>query len=414
MQKLNIPLSRHTKTTRPLRQVVWLLGMVTLVLVFVSSRVGELWFSRDTIFEAAPEGTVLAIGIELTRASWPLWQKTLAGVPLISNRSLDIDDLATSANGELAIFLTTTGERAVAIRSKQSQLPQELLTSLSITQQEAVPGIILLSQTLLPISGITSSVHAPVFPSLQKHWLGRVEVPDMDLSGSIFGRDGQLELAFPNHPKNTWKKEILPQVMLAISTSKNDLSLPPSETFDVFEQILSRDWSIIVAGGADGSVELLLKADRGETTDDDLLNLLQLMGAYLSPTIKETNLKDGTSIKEILVDPSLVTVEQLQVEQIQALRVLGPSNQSVYGAFLDDQIVFSSNENLLLSLTSPSTPKTDCVGNTLSLSPSAILKEAKTNSYNPSLSILKSIFDDFSAISIEMNKYSSTTRFCST
>lgn len=382
------------------------------MLVFVTWRIGEVWFSRDQILEAAPEGTILAVNLKLTGTSLPIVKNFLEGVPLLSNRSLDFQDIASLTHGELAFFLTSTGEKAVGIRANRAELPQELLTSLAITVQEVTPDILLLSQTLLPISGMNSSTHAPFFPSLTSDWLGRIDLPVDHLSGSILASNGQLEMIFPSQKKQTVKKDLLSQTLLALSGHGSELSPPLGEGTDAFEQIFGQEWEIVVAQDELGSPALLVKAPQADTTQEDLLGLLQLMGAYLSPTLKETELKDGTSLKEILVDPSFQTVEQVQLGQIEAFRVVA-SHHSIYGAFFDHQVIFSTSEDLITKLSETSL-ESACHGNVLDIEPGPILKQMNRQVYSPTLFLMTKIFSQFSEISIEMNRYSSTAHFCST
>ncbi|MFA4845185.1 MAG: hypothetical protein WC654_01355 [Patescibacteria group bacterium] len=414
MQRLNIPFSRHTKTTRPLRQVVWLLGFFALVLVFVTWRAGEMWFSRDSILRAAPEGTILAVQLELTDASWPTIQNIFATIPLISNRSLDINDLSPFIQGELALFVTQTGERAIAIRTDQQNLPTELLTALSITTQEITPSIVLMSQTLLPVSGIDSKAQRPLFVSLSRRWFGRIELPDISLSGSLYEKEGDIEIQFTNQGKKGYSKMILPQIMLAMSSNTSGVTVNHDQELGTFSSFLNQEWTVFVEANDSGDTDLLLMTRKGNLQESDILSLLQLMGAYLSPSIQESTLVDGSVLREVMVEPEIVTVEEIQLGQIQALHVLGVSGRSIYGAFIDDQVIFTTNEKMLKAVYQPGDSDSDCIGNVLRLDPSAMLGSTRTVSYNRTIQALQSISSHFSAISFEMKKYSSSMKFCST
>ena len=74
MERLRIPFSRHTQTTRRQRWVVWVLGAVLVFFLFILSRVGVIWFSADTLLSLAPEETVFAIELQLTKKTQPHWQ----------------------------------------------------------------------------------------------------------------------------------------------------------------------------------------------------------------------------------------------------------------------------------------------------------------------------------------------------
>lgn len=414
VHKLNIPLSRHTKTTRPLGQVVWLLGLCGLALLFLSWRLFELWYARDTILAAAPEGTVLALQLEITPASWSTIYALLEDVPLISNRSLDVRDVASFARGELALFVSQTGSRSVAVRAQEGELPSSLLSALSITSQEVAPGIFLLAETLLPVSGIDTSARRPFLGSLSKRWLGRVELPDVGLSGSLFQEDDRFEVVLPN--KTHWRPsgKVLPQAVLALIGNPGLSESLSREPFSLFNQFLEGSWSVLVQKNDLGEPEVAFAAQNAGVQESDLMSLLQLMGAYLSPTLQESVLPDGTLLQEIFVEPELVTIEEVQVAGVRALRVLGKNERFLFGALIDDRLILATSEPSLISFIDPEEALSDCRGNALFLSPQALLDEVSVNAYNPTIQALTQIFSQFSSISVEMKKYSSTVSFCST
>ncbi len=414
MQKLNISLSRHTKTTRPQRQVVWLLGLVGLVILFVSWRVGELWFSRDSILQAAPEGTILVLQLEMTDKNWPIVKKILSHIPLISNRSLDIVDLSSFVHGELAVFVTETGERAVAIRVNEQHLPTELLSALSITTQEIAPGIILLSETLLPISGLESNAHRPFFAALTRRWLGRVEFPDTGTSGSLFQKDGLLEIEFTTKGKHPYSIENLPQMMLALSSNANGIASVTYQNIGLFDEFLNDNWTILVKTNDIGNQDLLLIAKQENMQKSELLSILQLMGAYLSPTIKETALPDGSTLREVIVEPSFVTIEELSLGQIEALHVLGVSGRSIYASLIGDQAIFATSQAMLEAYNEPTASESACHGNVLYMDPAVLIGSTETRNYDPVMQMLQGLSIHFSAISLETKRYSSIMSFCLT
>lgn len=416
MQKLNIPLSRHTKTTRPLRQVVWLLGFFGLLLLFTAWRVSEQWFSRNEILQAAPQGTVLSIQLELTSKNWPRIQALLKNVPLITNRSLDIDDLAPFSQGEMAIFVTQTGERAVAIRTDESKLPKNLLNALSLTTAQITPDIVLLSSTLLPVSGMKSNVRAPLFTSLSRRWLGRIDLPDAGLSGSFYFYkiDNRLEIVFPNKNSKNTNNTALPQILLAFTGQKIDNQMMTSNYLDTIPILNDAQWSVLVNNNELGATELLFSSKKGDLVETDLVNLLQSIGAYLSPNINDSVLLDGTILRELIVDPALITIEAITLGEIQALRVLNEYNHAVYGAFIENQLVIATSEAMIGLFQQTNESQSLCRGNILQMNPLSLLDTTSQKSFQSSIYLLETIFSQFSSISLEMNKYSSRMTLCST
>lgn len=408
-------MARHIKTPPFAKGGVWTFLLLALALLFVTWRIAEFWFLRDSILQAAPQDTVLAIQFELTEKTWPQIQNLLNHVPLISNRSLVLNDLAAFTQGEIALFITKTGERAVAIRANESQLPKDLLNALSIAPQQVTPDIFLLSSMLLPVGGIHSSSYPPLFFSVSKRWLGRVEIPDMDLSGSLYETDTALEVVFPHQQnKDFVSTAALPQIMLALTAQDIDGSLVANRHLrEIYLLVERSNWSVFIENNELGTPEFLLSASKEDMKDTDLLSLLQAMGAFLTPKLNDSTLPDGTTMKEIIVDPTVITVEEVQLGQTKALRVFGPNNQAVYGAFIEDRVVFATSEESLHARDTENASVLPCIGNALHIEPEKLLSAVREQAYQSSYSALQSILAQFSAISIEMNKYSSVVTFCS-
>src|SRR3989338_6622879 len=201
MERLRIPFSRHTQTTRRQRWVVWVLGAILIFFLFILSRVGMIWFSGDSLLSLAPEETVLAIELQLTKKTQPHWQQLFHSVPLISKRSLDLEDLLPLAHGELALFITQQGDQAVALRATKNELPEALLEKYHISVQEK-GNFVLLSEKLLPMTGTQTSTRRPFFPSLKNLWLGKIVLPKEKQEGVIYYNDSSITIQFKT-PKQT-------------------------------------------------------------------------------------------------------------------------------------------------------------------------------------------------------------------
>jgi hypothetical protein len=424
MQRLNIPLSRHTRTTRRNKRVVWVQVGFLLSVLFVLSRFGTSWFTRDSILLAAPVDTVLAVQFELSPKTQESVQKILSTVPLISNRSLSIDHVFNWSQGELAVFITKTGERAIAIRADESSLPEQLLINYGITTQD-IGSYILLSESLLPINGISSSVKRPFLPSFRKTWIGRVTLPDSDLAGNIYlsKKDVVIEL---NTPKNT-------------DISNGELSVPAafylsnlsfSDSDDVLSgisrltQSFSQDSdseSILSLGDVRSEVifsheeatrGVLLVLEDSTISSEDLLYNLQLIGAFARPHLVEKPLSDGTSYQEITVAPDLVSIEEISLSGSLAYRVSLGADGEVLALRKDNNLYLSNNSKLVEAYFSDEILESTCKGNAGSISPSILLSQMQRDQIEPAMGGIYTFFERFPLISFELKKYSSEIRFC--
>ncbi len=417
MQRLNIQLSRHTKTTRPNQQVVWLVGFVALILIFLTWRLSAIWFTRDTLLAASPDSTILAIELFLSPKTTPIIAKMFGNVTLISNRSLSLHDLTHITNGEVAIFVTKDGSRAVAIRGNEASLPKELLTSYGITSQIVRPGVVLFSETLLSVSGINSRVSFPFFPS-SSLWLGRVELPDLGVSGTLTKNSGELLLSLktPKSKKINTKK--LPAGVLSmLLPDSGEQNAPPVSTYSMNQtsqmlDLLRKEHRIFMQKDELGELQILVSIPNSGWEQNDLTVALQKMGSYLSPKIQEKILADGTSTKEILIEPDIVTVEEISIAGHMMLRTNGNGGLALYGGFINGETIVSTGEAIVTSFLNPRGE--DCSGNLAQLSPVDLLGEVQIASYNPQISSLLGLFNGISAISFESKKYSTEVHICST
>ena len=376
-----------------------------------------VWFTRDSILTAAPDSTVLAVELHITPKTWPTVSNLLKNVPLISDRSLDIEDLASVTGGDLAIFVTKDATRAVAIRASVASLPPDILASYGITAQEVGAGITLLSNTLLPVSGIRSRVRPPFFPT-SALWLGRVELPDAKLSGALtFDRDGLL-VTFRSPKSSKTSQTSLPEGMLSMMFASPDvknLSLASSYFLDQAApllDLLSQEHQTFVKKDELGATQILISVPNSGWNQGTLVDALGMMGAYLTPRIKDQLLPDGTTSQELLIEPDLAAVEEISVSGHTVYRVVGNGDLAVYGGNFDGQTIISTSASVLTSFLE-SADQT-CKGNVAIFTPTELLQEISNTSYDPQISTMISLFDKIKGISIESKRYSTEIRFCST
>ncbi|MBT5808307.1 hypothetical protein HOI18_03465 [Candidatus Uhrbacteria bacterium] len=421
MQRLNIPLSSHRRTTRRNRRVVWVLAAFLLVSAILTSRASTLWLSRTTIFAAAPDNTVAAIQLILNKRTLEHQLNLLGNIPLISNRSLTIKDLTPYTHGEIGWFFTESGSHMVAVRSSDD-LPEELLKNYGVTQKRVNSTVLLLSESLVSVSGMEERTIIHVFPSLSKQ-LGQISFPSTDIDGSLVIKGDQYRILFNKGIKTKNEVRVMTDTALSLST--------PELPKQVMEQMNSLVKGIVPIGNDSlvsdvvsmfsGNLSYLLNtSDSGNSyvihgqIDDqvDVPTLIQEISAQNSPSIEQTQLQDGTTMETLHSDPDLISLEEVSVDGNTILR-----SDTLYTHENTGYLTVSDNQEMLTRwITEPEGDQIDlgnCSANILYLNPARLLSQAQTQSMSGSVGIFSSLLSRFSHVSVETKKDSTVIRLCS-
>ncbi len=416
MQRLNIPLSRHTKTTRRNRQVVWLMAFALLVGGFLAFRFGTWWMSRGTILSLAPSDTVLAIELHLNEKTGPFLSDWLAGVPLISERSLELSDLSPYTHGDLAIFVTSDGERSVAIRSSKERFPENLLIQYGVVVQEQ-GGFLLLSSHLAPIAGTQPLVHRPFLPSLGEAWLGRVVLPDSELTGNLFLSDREMTLEVAHSKRGDLSTRTVENASVSLMglTWSDQVS-----SLDGLKRLVSESLFLqaktpmhVVIRPKESGLETLIAINDAKIDSDLVVEELEKIGAFARPSLVTQTLPDGTSLQEILVQSEFVSVEEISTSLGLAYRVPTEGGDSILAALHEGSAVFSNSQDLLETYAESSNiASADCTELTNGLNPTFLLSQTQLDQMSPSLAVFSRVMNEFSSLLIEAKKYSTKIHLC--
>ena len=418
MQHLNIPLSRHTKTTRRNRQVVWLMASALLIGAFIVFRLGTWWFSRGAILSLAPTDTILAIELHLNKKTKPFLTQWLDGIPLISKRELELEDLSPYTHGDLAVFVTKTGERSVALRTSKEELPTDLFIQYGISMQEQ-GAFILLSSSLAPMSGTSAFVRRPFLPSLGETWLGRAVFPDIELGGNLFVSADEMTLDLPTSQKTSLESSTIENSSLSLmglAWDEDGSSLDGLKRLTTNSFFLQQDtqMNVIIRSGEQG-LETLIAVSGPELDSTTIVQELEKIGAFARPTIVTQTLPDGSSLDEIMIQQDLVSVEEVSTSVGLSYRVPVGGGESIIASVHEGSLLFSNNQKLLEDYAKTSESSTSsCSMLTNWLDPSFLLLETQLDHLNPDLALLDRALSEFSAISFEVKKYSTITHFCRT
>jgi len=318
--------------------------------------------------------------------------KLLSSVPLISNRSLESDDILSLTMGEFAVFFTDDGHRSVAIRSNEEDLEPGFFKSLGVTTQK-VGQYILLSETLAPISGVDAPHRRSFFPSFSRIWLGSLWIEGYG-HGNILIANNDVKIEFETEKQQ--KQEVLLKTgsIAHALIEQNQIEIP--EIFSDFFPYITEIREIIVK--TDG---VLITLNKGAIDENALIKQIQRISAANNPSTFSRTMIDGSIYEELQIEPSMVTVEEISISGNRVFRADG-----LFGLLDNSQAIISTSESLLESyLQSTDDVSGYCAGASFVVSPDLIFESMNVDFYDPRLALI-SIFNRFSVITLEKNKYS--------
>ena len=429
MQRLNIQLSRHIQTTRRPRWVVWLLPILFVLMAIASYYTTTLWFTRDTIYEAAPENTIVAFRFFVGGSKKDQISTILGNIPLISDRAIDFADLSPYTNGEFVVFLKKDGSHSVALRTN-AQLPQSLLDSEQIVQKQIDTHIVLLSAEAEQTQKLAIAPKLiPVFTFPGKTWVGEIIVSGQKKRGWIFNTKKSLVLSLPIQGLRTDFFGVPDNAMAFISSkttstsSDTDLITPflpliapiiGSEAKSYLDQI-SQNINTVFLTNDDRGVGFLLSSKPSDDKQVDIRKLLQSISALNTPKIQKTALSDGTFIQELISDPDSVSVEQVTILGLPMNRV-GTSNQSILAGFTDDKhLILTNRENLLRFYKEKSKSKTKqtiCGANSLGISFDQLSNLIKLHATSLQAKPFLQLSEQFTSVGVVSELFSTDINIC--
>lgn len=354
MQRLNIPFSRNTQTTRRTRWVVWLLVLGSIGAILLISWMSILWFTRDTIYSVAPENTIFVARFFTSGSKGIQTERILQNLPLVSNKGITLKDLSSSINGELAIFITKSGEYSLGIRANKP-ISDNLLSTQSIIFQTNGHHIYLLSDSEKNIKALSPKTR--IFPGLSyptHTWVGETYDTTTNTRSFIFASRDHIDIEYHKSMLSGKIFKKIPDNTIAYLSNPvwtND-SLNPKEFVSIFTQFIS-DKSIktLVQNLASKPGQLILTLNNNqigyylssETPKDlNVEQLIKTISSLSAPKIQETPLTDGTFIKEIIADPNSYTAEQITLFGSQIHRISTPAGH-IYAGITNNQHVFLTN-----------------------------------------------------------------------
>jgi len=407
---------------------MWGAGLLFSLCVLFT--IGRLWFCRATVFDAAPAETKLAIQLLVTPKTIGTIESVLFSTPLVSNRSVEFEDIKHLIHGELGWFFSEDGSRSVAFRGSFAEV-SKAFEGQSINIEQTESGILLLSESLPAISGEIDGLRSPLLPSFFKTYLGQIVLPEDSVTGRIFGSEGQITIQTNNKNKKG-ESMILPiDTIFALSTPEwtNSLFASFIDDYGVFPllkstnlsefPLITADSSLILAK-TDETTSFLLANQTQETVD--VPSLLQILAASQNPEIGTSLMKDGTVAQEIRIDPDFVTIEEVSNQGITYFRAKISDSGYLLAHENNDDFVITNSEELLFFWNNPEeviegTLLTDddlCGATILFADPNILLQETESDYFQSDFAFLNALLSRFSVISVETRNGSSNLNLCLT
>ncbi len=380
-----------------------------------------IWYGRDTTSAAAPEGTVVVLHLNLSHFSWDDANRAFRNVPLVSNRPLTIDDIRPFTRGELSLFIDEDGTRSVAIRSSKKDLPTRLTDSLGIIAKDMGKGVYLLSDRPLarmdwnPPHVWLSSLHSP----FSSH-IGSIHLLGADgMSGAVYASKEELSVRLPKQrlSKLSWRHipegtiaamstPALPNADISGVSMAMDAVLSSYQTpsvSNISSQILAKSGMAILTH--DGNAfHFLIISDDSSFTRDQQRKMIQVAAALQTPRIEAFQLPDTSTAKEIIVDPSYSTVEEITIAGTLVSRTSTSEGGYFYLANKDETFAISDDQSLVefwLASKNPSKKIAACHANSLFLNVRSMMATSATFLSARSLNTLNQLGNQFSIIGVE-------------
>ncbi len=431
MQRLNIPLHRYQQTTRLSRRVVSLFAVAATIGFLILMVAATIWYGRDTTSSSAPQDTAVVLHFLPNLLTWDATERVLDKIPLVSNRPLTTDDIQPFARGEFSLFVATDGTRSVAVRAAKADLPTSELDALGIIVQETAPGVILLSDRPMARSGWNpshiwfGSVHFPWNPRI-----GSMYVPgETDLSGAIYATKGQTTIRLPKQHLSVLPWKTVPESTIAVMstpalpntnvdgvTNAIDTILSsyqtPSAAF-LASHLLSNKGTVILVKNKD-FVDYLLTTSSVQFKKESQEKLVQMAAALQIPRIQPLVLPDNSVADEIIVDPSLTTIEETTVAGTIVSRASSREGGYVFSSELDEIVTITNSQALLdFSLGEKKTGvRPLCSSNAAFVDVRSLLDLSKDSMHARSAALLSVLANTYGVIGLDEGYFHTTIHLC--
>lgn len=416
-KRLHIPFDRHTKTTRRPRWVVSLSLLFFVFCVLLFSHLINLWFTRNTVFAAAPENTQIAIQILINKKTLPIIEPILNTIPLISNRSLTLTDVQGFTNGEMGWFFNEDGTRSIAVRTKKENIPAKMLDANQIVVQFVKPNVFLLSEKLQPIKGTKTLRSFKSLLPLFKQKLGQFSESGQKPTTILANKNGiSIDLNGEFENVNVFEKNEAQEnamIIMSIPLVWNGVEQQFQTLFpnnELLNFVLSQNGLVVIKNR---DISKFLIVSQANLNEKDRTYFIQTTLALKNPQIVTKTLVDQTQIQEFISDPSLISVEERMIEGNVFLRASNEA-ESMY-LNKSGKFIFSNDEDMVRNWLKRQSNKQLlklCDANVVFVSLKEFVETNSFTTYSYSNNILRLLSDKFTVATIEKRWNSTKLHLC--
>ena len=428
MERLSIPLHRTPYTTRRTWRVV---GFLVFSLLFAWITL-QAWYGRNTTAIFIPNDSVAILRFSINRSNQERIRSLLADFPLLSGRTITFDDLKTAIRGEFSLFFLSDGTQAVALRTEESLLPKSLLDAQGILIQQVRPHIFLLSAALMPLAEARIPRAAwirSIHPLSKKIGTASFKEPTW-ISGNMYATAEKMMLFFPSFPLSKHPFSSIPEGTIAVFSTPASVPVSLNGTFRSTDRLLTQfktpttaslislfaksNGGILLTNAKTSQSLNFLFVTEGVMETNQAKNLLKTAIALKNPNLKTWELPDKTKAQEIIVDPSLISIQEYTAFGTNALRASANENESLFMASTSQYSLFSNSEDLLRDWFQPEkeAKRPSCIGNHAFLSTKDVIRLLSEGSQwiRPAVSL--PFVKEYPQFSVQKGFFSLIIQFC--
>jgi len=388
----------------------------------------SLIFARESVFLAAPEGSVMAVKVFTSGSRATHVVSALQHTPLITGKSLTVIDILPYTRGEFALFLNTNGETSIALKIKNEQNLPNFFDKNMIYQQRVGKNTLLLSQTPQKISPISMKRSFLSFTSLLP---GRSFGEILDLKtmtrSQIFTKNHDIVIRSRKSAFTGEKLKTLPSGTTAYLSNPALPKMPTeyltpflptlftlqNSSLVNFLQRIPFTNGLVYLVKKEGITSFFLSQEESADRKIDLEDAMRTITSIGYPIIEKNILDDGSSIQEILIDKNLFSIEKITLfgDELYRSKLFGVN---FFGGQINkNHIFFTNNESLLREVKSQEmTDPLICHGNVGGMIFEPFILEANNMTQTPMSAPILYLAQNFSSIGLENGFFFQKIHLC--
>jgi hypothetical protein len=249
------------------------------------------------------------------------------------------------------------------------------------------------------------------------------------MQGSMYGSNDKIFFRTPKRqiarlpkgwmPSNTilaMATPFLTNIDMTSVTSAMDPILSPFGGLSVsgLADVLRDHQSMMLVTKSDKTSSFLLSIDSNVFDKERQQKILQTISALLDPHSRNFSLPDNSIASEIVVDPSLISIEETTISGLLVSRTAIKSGSYLYGVERDVHYILTDSEELLTNTINGSKARTlkNCMGNSAFLDLREILALSAETKNSRVGGYLEEINQEYETIGIQQGTLYTTIQAC--